>query len=53
MTAIAAIKNEIKNKFKFNVSDNCSLLITSSLHAIEIIVSEIKSIRYVLKCCHF
>ena len=45
LEATAAIKNVMKNKFMFNCFERCSLLTTSSLHAIEIMISDIININ--------
>ena len=45
LEATAAIKNVMKNKFIFNCFERCSLLTTSSLHAIEIMISDIINIK--------
>ena len=45
---IAAIKKVIKNKFKFNCFERCSLFVTSSLQANEIMLSDIINFRTAL-----
>ena len=45
LEATAAIKKVMKNKFIFSRFDSCSLLVTSSLQAKEIITKEITKIK--------
>ena len=45
LEATAAIKKVMKNKFIFSCFDSCSLLVTSSLQAKEIITKEITKIK--------